>query len=324
MDSFRGINGGWAPNQQSWKRLILDLDIATDPGDAGALVMANILEKRGLAVLLGTMCCATYLYSPGCASAFNTYHGRSNRIVSVNKGPELEPGPDPTVYNQFITENFPNSYPIADDAPDAIIAYREMLAGATDNSLTICAIGQLANLAHVMASSGDSISPLTGLDLMLQKVAQPLVIAAGDYPTGFEYNIYTDWTSAKYVCDNWTGEIHWLGFTPPLPVETGQAIIDAGDQSNPLYWAFKLFKDINPTLVPRSSWDQLALLLAVYGPTFQGTTYFNVGGTGHNTVASDGTNTWVNDPSGKQKYFTLAQSPAFYEALIDQMQGEQG
>lgn len=319
-----GGSGGIGGNYQPWKRLILDLDIATDPGDAGALVMGNILEKQGLAVLIGTMCCGTYLYSPGCASAINTYHGRSERIVAVNKGPTLEPGPDGDIYNQYITENFENDYPTAAAAPNAVTKYREILANAVDGTVTICAIGQLANLAHLMASAPDSISPLNGLQLMLQKVAQPLVIMGGDYPTGFEYNIYTDWTSAKYVCDNWTGGIYWLGYTPPLPVETGQEIIDSGDTSNPLYWAFKLFKDANPTLVPRSSWDQLALLLAVYGPSFNGTTYFNVGGTGHNTVASDGTNTWVSDSSGAQKYFTLAQSNSFYESLIDQMQGEQG
>lgn len=311
-------------NYQPWKRLILDLDIATDPGDAGALVMANILEKHGLMVLLGAMCCGTYLYSPGCASAINTYHGRGNRIVSVNKGPALIPGPDPEVYNLYITNNFPNDYPTEAAAPNAVTKYREILASAADNSITVCAIGQLANIAHLMASAPDAISPLTGLQLMLQKVAHPLVIMAGDYPNGFEYNIYTDWTSAKYICDFYTGAIQWLGFTPPLPVETGQAIITAGDTTNPLYWAFKLFKDANPTLVPRSSWDQVALLIAVYGLSFAGTTYFANQGTGRNTVASDGTNTWVTDAAGNQHYTTLVASTASFIALIDQLQGEQG
>lgn len=300
-------------------QMIIDLDLATDPGDAGALSMAHALMDQGFINILAVCCAGTYEYAPGCADAFNKYHGRWNTPVGVNKGPAVEPGPDPEIYNKFITENFSNKFPSKTDAPDAISVYRQVLVAAADNSVVICTLGQLANVAHLYDSPADGISPLTGQQLMEQKVKR-LVSMAGDYPTGFEYNIFTDWTSAKNVFENFNGRIEYLGYTVGLSVKTGQSIIDTGNLSNPLYWAYRLFKDVNPTQVPRESWDQMGLWLAAFGGSHYCIRWFDFTGGGSNTVASDGTNTWVSSPVKNQAYVNLVGNPAMMAEIIDDWQ----
>lgn len=309
------MGGGFQP----WVRVILDTDMATDPGDAGALNQLHTLAQMGYAQILGVMCCGTYNYAPGCVDAINIYRGRSAIPVGVNKGPTLEPGPDPEVYNKYITQNFPNRYPNAASAPNAVTLYRSILAAAPNSSVVICCGGQLANIAHLLDSPADSISALNGSQLLAQKCLK-IISMAGDYPNGNEYNIYTDWTSAKNVCDNFSGRLEFLGYTPGLTVKTGQQVINIGNTNNPTYWAFKLFKDVNPTLVPRESWDQMAVWLAILGLTFNATTWFSQVNDGSNRVDSDGTNHWVNPPLKNQVYTNLVGNAAQMAALIDQWQ----
>lgn len=296
--------------------LILDLDLATDAGDAGMLAMANDFVWQGVIDLLGVCCAGTYNYAPGCADAINAFYGRPRIPIGVNKGPVLEPGPDPEIYNKYITQNFPNRFPNAASAPNAVEVYRQILDEASNGSVVICTGGQLANIAHLFDSPPDSISPLSGAALMSLKVKK-LVCMLGDYPTGFEYNIFTDWTSAKNICDNYPGRIEFLGFTPGLNVKTGQEVIDTGNTLNPVYWAYKLFKDANPTFVPRESWDQMALWLAAFGKVRYGITWFRQICGGSNEVHSDGTNSWVSSPVKDQRYTELAGNAQSMASIID-------
>lgn len=316
----QGGRQGIAGNKPPVVPIILDSDMASDPGDAGALFLLHTLADQGLALILATTCMETVSFAPGCADAINRYHNRGSIPVGVNKGAVLAPGPDPNIYNQYIAENFPNRYPTANNAlvPDAVEILRQTLALAPPVSVTICTIGQCANISHLLNSVADSISPLNGSQLISAKVKK-LVIMGGDYPTGHEYNFYTDWTTAADVCANWPTRIEFVGFSEGLNVKTGQTIINSGDLTNPLYWAYHLFKVQNPTLVPRESWDQLAVLLAVYGLESLGTTYFTQIGGGSNTVLNTGDNQW-GLPVKDQVYTLLNYGPSEFSTLIDSLE----
>lgn len=311
MDQWSGGgNGGVGGNYQPWVRLILDTDMATDPGDAGTLRMLHTLADMGLVAILGVMCCGTYTYAPGCSDAINRFCGRPDIPIGVNKGPPLAPGPDAEVFNKYITEHFTNIYPTAASAPDAITQYLSILAGQPDQSVVVCAGGQLANLAHIYGFPA-------GKALYDAKVIRTNIMG-GDYPTGNEYNFYTDPGSAQFFVNNNTGRMEFFGFTPGNGVLTGQAVINQSNLSDPNYWAFKLFKDANPTLVPRESWDQLNLLKSIYGNSFNSVTYFSETSGGSNTVAGNGTNSW-GAPVKNQSYASLVASVSTFSSLIDSL-----
>jgi hypothetical protein len=55
-------------------------------------------------------------------------------------------------------------------APEAISLLRETLASEPDGSVVMIEVGYQTNLANLLDSAGDSISPLNGHDLVAKKV----------------------------------------------------------------------------------------------------------------------------------------------------------
>lgn len=297
--------------------LMFDTDLATDIGDVFALKVVNVLADLGQCDIKSVTCSGTYTYSPGCADAICQFFGRTLPI-GVNKGAALVPGPDPTVYNQFIAQNFPNRYPTSALAPDALTIMRQALVDSIDNSVVICTVGFLYNIATLYASPPDSISPLTGVQLMALKVRN-VVIMGGDYPSGNEYNFNQDAASAVAFVNNYPGRIEFMGFTIGTTVLTGQRVIDECPVGDPVRVAAVLFKTANPTLVPRDSWDQMAVIQAVRGALEGTTPYWGPLNTGSNVVAAPGTNSWSASLKN-QAYMSPTTSDAILETIIDDLQ----
>lgn len=95
-----------------------------------------------------------------------------------------------------------------EELPEAVAWYRKTLAGMPDNSVTIVSVGFSTNLARLLRSEGDELSPLSGKELIIKKVKR-LVTMAGrfDLPGSKEYNIIRDVPSAKSVFEGWPTEI---------------------------------------------------------------------------------------------------------------------
>lgn len=298
-------------------KIMFDSDLASDIGDALALKMLNVYADLGLCDIISVTCSGTYDYAPGCADAICQFFGRSLPI-GVNKGPPLAPGPDPTVYNQFITQNFANRYPTAASAPNALTIMRQELADALPESITICNVGFLYNIATLYASPADGISPLTGAQLMAAKVRN-VVIMGGDYPTGDEYNFNEDPASAVSFINNYPGRQEFMGFTIGDAILTGQRVIDECPNDDPVKVACDLFAAANPTLMPRSSWDQMAVIQAVRGALEGTTPYWGPLNTGSNVVAVDGSNSW-NASLKNQAYMIAQMDTSTLETIIDDLQ----
>ena len=66
--------------------------------------------------------------------------------------------------------HFPGPVKDYDSVPTAVETYRRALVGAEDRSVTIASIGITTNIRDLLQSNGDSISPLTGKQLVEQKV----------------------------------------------------------------------------------------------------------------------------------------------------------
>ena len=73
-------------------------------------------------------------------------------------------------YVDDLVDNWPSPVKGSWDVPTAVEVYRQVLAEAEDHSVVISAIGFATNLADLLRSGPDDKSPLTGAELVGQKV----------------------------------------------------------------------------------------------------------------------------------------------------------
>jgi hypothetical protein len=145
-------------------------------------------------------------------------------------------------------------------ATDAVTLYRSLLTNAPDGSVTICVIGTLNSLAQLLDSGPDTISPLSGHELIAMKVGKLVSMAVTDFPFGYEaFNWRMHLASAAHVLHNWPTPI--VVSSRGDHVLTGSRFCALAPPQHPVRIAYETFlagQDSN-----RPSWDQIAVLTAV-------------------------------------------------------------
>lgn len=109
--------------------------------------------------------------------------------------------------------------------PDATVLYRKILSEAKDSSVVICLLGFATNLANLLRSEADEYSPLSGPELVAQKV-KALYIMAGEFYSGNpepDYNFRQDKENARILINGWKTPIYYS------PMEVGQAVDYPGE-----------------------------------------------------------------------------------------------
>jgi inosine-uridine nucleoside N-ribohydrolase len=158
-------------------------------------------------------------------------------------------------------------------------------------------VGFLTNLSNLLQSQPDSLSSLEGTELVSKKVKR-LVSMAGRFPAGKEFNIHMDSTAAEYVFNEWPGEIIFTGFEIGWEIRTGLGLINSNIVNSPVKDVFRISIPLSEEdKYGRMSWDETAVLIAVYG-----TVGFFDTRRGNIIVQSDGSNSWQEDPTGLQLY----------------------
>ena len=149
-----------------------------DVDDVGAVCLAHALADRGEAHLIAMLHNSGYPEGVGALSVINEYYGR-NVVLGAFKGtfgrqpPPKGGGEADWVRGPFIQDLIRNWQPEVSQASqvsDALHVYRRALVGAADHSVVIAAIGFATNLAALLQSQPDHISPLHGTDLVQRKV----------------------------------------------------------------------------------------------------------------------------------------------------------
>jgi inosine-uridine nucleoside N-ribohydrolase len=226
----------------------------------------------------------------------NTYYGRPDLPMGAPKKGGVSMGA-PQHWPDSIIARYPHRIRSTTELPDAVKTYRKILNGQPDSSVTIVTVGFLTNLAGLLRSQPDSISSLTGPELVSKKVKK-LVSMAGRFPAGKEYNIKIDSTASVYVFENWPTPVLFTGFEIGWEIRTGLRLIASEMKNNPA-------KDVFSICIPmsaedslgRMSWDETAVLIGVYG-----TKGFFSTVRGKIIVHPDGSNSWIDDPQGSHAY----------------------
>jgi len=291
-------------------KIIFDSDMGPDYDDVGALTMLHAFADSGKAEILATMASNKYTLVAPCLEVINTYYGRPNILIGSPKTHGVNIGCSQH-WTDSLVANYPHMIGSTDQAQDAVILYRKILASQPDTSVVIVTVGFLTNLNDLLLSQSDSISPLNGNDLVIKKVKR-LVSMAGIFPEGSEFNVREDSISSKYVFDHWPTRLVLSGFEIGNKILTGKKLISSSLKS-PAKMAFGIaipFSEADKN--GRQSWDQTAVLTAVKGSSFA----FNEV-IGQILVEPSGFNRWINKDDGLHTYLVFKKSPDELSALIE-------
>lgn len=194
---------------------------------------------------------------------------------------------------------------------NAVTMYRRALARTQRVTDAVCT-GYLNNFSQLLDSPADSISPLTGQQLIEQKIRR-LIDMGGTYPSGSENN-YNRAPAARVAANNvvarWPTPIVYSGF------EVGVSVISGGNlrglQATNIV-AQALLDHGSPN--GRSSWDPMSMLLQFVASPAQGG-YTTVRGS--NAVnASTGANVFTPNANGRDVYTIKALPDAVYAAKMN-------
>jgi inosine-uridine nucleoside N-ribohydrolase len=300
--------------------LIFDTDICGDCDDVLALGMIHALETRGACKLLAVTVSVDNEKAPRFVDAVNTFYGRGEVPVGVvGKGGVVENGKYLVLADQ--KDDGVHRYPhdLA-AAPPAVAVLRKTLASRPDHSVVIAQVGFSTNLAQLLDSPPDDVSPLSGVDLVKAKV-KFLSLMAGAFqtidgnPHYLEYNVVKDVPSCAKLVMNWPTELVFSGFEIgiALPYPSTSIERDYGYVAHhPLSEAYIIY---NPPPHNRPTWDLTSVLYAILPDRG----YFDLSKPGDVTVEKDGFTKYVENPNGRSRYLILpddARKARVLEALV--------
>ncbi|MEP2077383.1 MAG: nucleoside hydrolase, partial [Rhodopirellula bahusiensis] len=194
-------------------QLIFDTDLGNDVDDALAMGVIHSLQSRGECELLAVTITKDHELAAPFADVINTFYGRGEIPIGVCRS-DVTNGEGR--FNGLAAikddgkDRFPHDLRSGKDAPEAVEVLRRTLADADDDSVVIAQVGFSTNLANLLDSPADDISPLTGLELVKQKV-QRLSVMAGAFTQIMnnkgqpydhkEYNVIKDIPAAQKLAE---------------------------------------------------------------------------------------------------------------------------
>jgi len=294
-------------NSYSQVKIIFDTDFGGDADDLGALAMLHNFVEKKECELLAVLCWSTEKYSVPAIDAVNRFYNHPNILIGTRKADVYT---DPNNYSKPIADKFPHQL-IYENAPDATVLYRQILARSGNKEITIVAVGPLKNIENLLKSCADSISPLSGKQLIEKKVKE-FVIMGGQYPEGKkEWNFDGNMPGVtKFVIENIKVPIVFSGFELGVSITTG-AVFNNIDKNTPLYVGFRHFSEFAPwmkeyyvegQITSNSTYDQTAVLYAVRKGVGL---YWDVIDKGKCVPDENGGNTWVASKKSKHQYLKL-------------------
>ena len=187
--------------------LIFETDLGNDVDDALAMDLLYKYQDAGKVRLLAVNLNKNGEAPAEYADIMNTWYGYPDIPIGIiRNGAECER--DGVNYAKAVVDLkdadgrplFARSHPGYADYPDAVTLYRKILSAAPDSSVVIVSVGFSTNLARLLETPADGISPLTGRELAARKV-RLLSMMAGCFidPGNHEYNVVKDIPAAKAV-----------------------------------------------------------------------------------------------------------------------------
>ncbi len=249
------------------EQIILDTDFNTDLGDLGALQALHTLATNGYVNIIAITTMVRNASVVNALYGTNDFYGRSSIPLGVTSRTTFT-----SIHADF--QAIADSYGTAGPGlttNNAVDLLRSKLNAADANSVILVSDGYLTNISDLIDSTsnnnGDGIM-LTGLQLIADKVKRYVCMGGlygyrvdagslAETATG-EYNFTGDKASSANVVNNWPTSVpfYLTGFEIGACVQA--SIVTAIDTYN------------------RPFWDQIAVVFAVIGCTFESVNYWTV------------------------------------------------
>lgn len=256
-----------------------------------------------------------------CADAVMDYTAASLDAFIMSEGLEIPIGLDKSAFDegercryQKVLAGYPHRINYNTECEDAYRLYRRVLT-EIEGKADIVEIGFPQIIHRLLVSEADDISPLSGMEMVRQKVNKIWMMAGKwDEPDGKEYNLVKTPASrlaGHFICENSPVPITFLGF------EVGESVITGGGEpDNDL---MRTGMAARGSQGGRSSWDPMLTLMAIINDE-EAAGYKRI--TGKACVnPMTGENNFTESPNGNHAYVVKAQPDSYYSELINSLIG---
>lgn len=296
--------------------LIFDTDIGNDVDDVLALSVLHALQSRHECQIIGVTVTKPDEMAGPFVDVIDTFYGRPEIPIGCVRPASDEP---PTRFLS-LAQKYPHRLQRGSDAPRPAPFLRKLLAGEPDHSVVLVQVGYFSNLAALLDSPADDISPLAGRELIQRKV-KFLSVMAGAFQAAqqkdhfLEFNVVKDIPSARKLAADWPAPIVWSGFEIGIAIPYPAASIEHDFGYVPHHPAAEAFRLYNPPHTDRPSWDLTAALYAVRPDCG----YFGLSPRGKVMVDADGFTHFSPEANGRDQFLVLqaGQMPRVKEALVE-------
>ncbi len=291
--------------------VIFDTDISGDVDDVLALAMLHTLADRGECELRAVTISKINPLTGPMVDAVNTFYGRPQIPIGVTRNAQRR---DSKYLKLVETRDegvlrYPHDVTSNDELPDALTVLRETLAAAEDHSIVLIQVGLAANVADLLESPADAISPLKGTDLVRRKVRVIEIMAGAFEPIDGsdhypEANVRNGISSMQRLAEKSPPEVPviWSGFEIGIAARFPRKSI-AGD-----------FNYVDHHIVPeayllhsgpnhdRPCWDLTSVLHGVRPDD----DYFGLSEQGRVIVHDDGDVDFLPAAHGRDRYLRMS------------------
>ncbi len=286
------------------EKIIFDTDFDSDIDDVGALYMLHTFADREEVEILATILSTTHFWSPFALDAVNIFWGRPHTPIGapfmegVNKG---------SYYAETIARDFPNDVGELKKVEEATHLYRRILASQPDGSVTMVSVGHLTNVAKLLESKADKVSPLSGEELVSEKV-KFWVAMLGE---GMNWNMRWDREASETAINRCPVPVIFTA--EGQEVKTGRKTQNLSD-NNPIKTVYRIWEKYYNE-IDRSSWDQISTLFAVKGES----DFFRLE-PGTLTFSQEHGATWKTEAKGEDfRLYNKISNEAMAEAIEELM-----
>lgn len=249
------------------RKVILDTDIGPDCDDVGAIVTLIHYAKQMNFPIIGICNCTSNKAGTGTIDAVCRRCGMETPPLGQWSKPDFMDDPACHKYNDAVAEAFSEDYRKGTlKVEDEVTFYRKRLVEAEDGEVMIISIGMFNNLAALLDSPADDISPLSGRELVRAKV-YALVSMAAILPEGRECNVVSDYPAAQTVFDHWPTPMYLSDFHIGVNVKTGYPEITNPEdiKADPLVLSYHLYTKGWEKPGENASYDLTAVQFAALG-----------------------------------------------------------
>ena len=290
-------------------RMIFDTDIGNDVDDTLAMGVIHALQNRGECKLLAVTITKDNQYAAPMVGLINTFYKRPNIPVGIVRGGVT---PDDGQYlkqvvlmkNEKSGEAFPSAIQPGSTVLEATGLLRKLLAAEEDGAVVVVQVGFSTNFARLMESGPDTVSPLSGMELIRKKV-RLLSIMAGAFDSKYthvEYNIGCDLPAAKKLIAEWPTPIVFSGFEIGDMIQYPSASIQ-NDYNyvpyHPLKTAYHHYRGLESD---QATFDLTSVLYAVR----PNRGYFDLSEPGTVVLDENGRTSFKPDANGKHRYMKVS------------------